>query len=29
VSRERFYRFDPKYFYMSGINYMLNVYFRF
>ncbi|MBO4672000.1 MAG: TonB-dependent receptor [Bacteroidales bacterium] len=29
VSKERFYRFDPKYFYMSGFNYMLNVYFRF
>ena len=26
---ERFYKFDSKYFYMSGINYMLNVYFRF
>ena len=29
VSKERFYRFDPKYFYMAGINYMLNIYFRF
>ena len=29
VSKERFYRFDPKYFYMAGTNYMLNVYFRF
>ena len=29
VSKERYYRFDSKYFYMSGINYMLNVYFRF
>jgi hypothetical protein len=29
VSSERYYRFDPKYFYMSGINYMLNLYFRF
>jgi hypothetical protein len=28
-SGERYYNFDPKYFYMSGINYMLNVYFRF
>ena len=28
-SGERYYRFDPKYFYMSGINYMLNLYFRF
>lgn len=26
---ERYYKFDPKYFYMSGINYMLNIYFRF
>ncbi len=29
VSKERFYRFDPKYFYMAGMNYMLNIYFRF
>ena len=29
VSKERYYRFDPKYFYMSGFNYMLNIYFRF
>ena len=29
VNAERFYRFDSKYFYMSGFNYMLNVYFRF
>lgn len=28
-SRERYYRFDSKYFYMQGINYMLNLYFRF
>ena len=28
-SMERYYRFDPKYFYMSGVNYMLNLYFRF
>lgn len=28
-NNERYYRFDPKYFYMSGINYMLNLYFRF
>ena len=28
-TRTRYYRFDPKYFYMSGINYMLNLYFRF
>ena len=25
----RYYRFDPKYFYMQGVNYMLNLYFRF
>jgi hypothetical protein len=24
-----YYKFDPKYFYAPGINYMLNVYFRF
>ncbi|MCR5408609.1 MAG: carboxypeptidase-like regulatory domain-containing protein [Bacteroidales bacterium] len=29
VNKERFYRFDSKYFYMAGANYMLNVYFRF
>ena len=29
VNKERFYRFDSKYFYMPGTNYMLNVYFRF
>ena len=29
VSKERYYRFDPKYFYMAGANYMLNIYFRF
>lgn len=29
VSKEKFYRFDSKYFYMSGFNYMLNIYFRF
>ena len=28
-SKSRYYRFDSKYFYMSGFNYMLNVYFRF
>lgn len=28
-SYDRYYRFDPKYFYMQGANYMLNVYFRF
>ena len=25
----RYYRFDSKYFYMQGFNYMLNIYFRF
>ena len=29
VSKSRFYRFDPVYFYMAGTNYMLNIYFRF
>ena len=29
VNKERYYRFDSKYFYMAGTNYMLNVYFRF
>lgn len=28
-SYTRYYRFDSKYFYMQGANYMLNVYFRF
>ena len=28
-SSERYYKFDAKYFYMQGINYMLNLYFRF
>jgi len=28
-AKERYYRFDPKYFYMCGANYMLNIYFRF
>lgn len=28
-SGERYYRFDPKYFYLCGINYMLNIYFKF
>ena len=28
-SCERYYRFDPKYFYMQGFNYMLNLYLRF
>ena len=26
---DRYYKFDQKYFYMSGFNYMLNLYFRF
>ena len=29
ASGQRYYRFDSKYFYMQGINYMLNLYFRF
>ena len=29
AGKERFYGFDPKYFYMQGMNYMLNIYFRF
>ncbi len=29
VSKTRYYSFDPKYFYMAGANYMLNLYFRF
>lgn len=28
-SRERYYNFDSKYFYMPGFNYMLNIYFKF
>ena len=28
-NNDRYYRFDSKYFYMTGINYMLNIYFRF
>lgn len=28
-SMERYYKFDSKYFYMQGFNYMLNLYFRF
>ena len=27
--KTRYYRFDPKYYYMAGVNYMLNIYFRF
>ena len=26
---ENYYKFDSKYFYMQGVNYMLNLYFRF
>ena len=29
AGKTRYYRFDPKYFYMQGVNYMLNLYFRF
>lgn len=29
TAKDRYYRFDPKYFYMPGINYMLNLYYRF
>lgn len=29
MTKERYYRFDSKYFYMAGFNYMLNIYFRF
>ena len=29
VGKDRYYRFDPKYFYMAGASYMLNIYFRF
>ena len=29
TSKTRYYNFDPKYFYMQGFNYMLNLYFRF
>ena len=29
ATKTRYYRFDPKYFYMQGVNYMLNLYFRF
>ncbi len=28
-ARTRYYKFDPKYFYMQGVSYMLNIYFRF
>ena len=29
TGKDRYYRFDSKYFYMPGFNYMLNLYFRF
>ena len=29
TGKDRYYPFDPKYFYMQGANYMLNLYFRF
>ena len=29
TGKDRYYRFDSKYFYMCGANYMLNIYFRF
>ena len=29
ASKDRYFRFDSKYFYMPGANYMLNIYFRF
>ncbi len=29
TSKTRYYRFDPKYFYYAGFNYMINIYFRF
>jgi hypothetical protein len=29
VSKSRYYRFDSRYYYMAGTNYMLNIYFRF
>lgn len=29
AGKDRYYRFDSKYFYMQGANYMLNIYFRF
>lgn len=29
VGKDKYYRFDSKYFYMPGANYMLNLYFRF
>ena len=29
TSKERYYKFDSKYFYMQGLSYMINLYFRF
>ena len=29
ISKECYYKFDPKYYYMSGLSYMVNLYFRF
>ena len=29
ASKERYYRFDSRYYYYAGVNYMLNIYFRF
>ena len=29
AGKDRYYKFDQKYFYMPGLNYMLNLYFRF
>ena len=29
IGKDRYYKFDSKYFYMPGVNYMLNIYFRF
>ena len=29
ATKERYYRFDSRYYYMPGTNYMLNIYFRF
>ena len=29
IGKDRYYRYDSKYFYMPGTNYMLNLYFRF
>ena len=28
-SKECYYKFDPKYYYMPGLNYMINIYVRF